>query len=827
MKKSLICIFLFCFFTADAQFTVHANRNEAWKKQYRAFATKINDLVHTKLDVKFDYDKSYLYGKAWITLKPHFYSTDSLNLDAKGMDIKEVALVNDGRNIPLKYQYDSLNLRIQLDKTYSASENYTIYIDYVSKPNEFKGSGSAAITDAKGLYFINPGGTEKNKPTQIWTQGETEATSVWCPTIDRPNQKTTQEISMTVPAKYVTLSNGLLVDQKQNNDGSRTDTWKMDKPNAPYLFFMGVGDFAIIRDAYKEKEVSYYVEKEYASVARKIFGLTPEMIGFFSNITGVDFPWSKYSQMTGRDYVSGAMENTTATLHTSALQQNARQLTDGNKYEDYISHELFHQWFGDLVTLVSWSNLTVNESFADYSEYLWREYKYGKEDADQLNYTALQGYLSSGNDDKDLVRFYYRDKEDMFDAVSYNKGGRILHMLRNYLGDSAFFKGLNLYLNTYKYGNADANQLRLALEQVCGKDLNWFFNQWYFGSGQPTLDISYKYDSDKQMAHVFMKQIQPEEKVFKLPFSIDIYEGNAKKRYQVWMNHEKDTFSFKVQSMPELINVDAEKILLARKQDHKTLEMYLYQYKNAGNYVDKIEALEYCSRNINNPDAKQLLLSALDDPFYGIREYVLHNLSAAQMDKPFIAKIEQLAKTDAHKLNRAQAIQILGELKNTAYKDLFLKNINDSSYNVAGAALLALFHIDEKKAISLLPELKKDARENLRFAIDQVELITRSDTGFEEMYNRFIAADSFSKFSECYNLIIYLSKVENTARFKKGFDAIIKYRDQVALTTPELKKSINKDLAELKHNKEKIKAKGAIRKALAQQIAYMDQKLKN
>ena len=178
---------------------------------YRAALPHINDLVHTKLDVRFDYAKSYLYGKAWITLKPHFYPTDSLSLDAKGMEIKEVSMVKGSQHSPLKYNYDGSTLRIHLDKTYRNTENYTIYIDYTSKPNELKAKGSAAITDAKGLYFINPLGTEKDKPTQIWTQGETESNSAWFPTIDKPNQKITEEISMTVPAKYVTLSNGKLV----------------------------------------------------------------------------------------------------------------------------------------------------------------------------------------------------------------------------------------------------------------------------------------------------------------------------------------------------------------------------------------------------------------------------------------------------------------------------------------------------------------------------------------------------------------------------------------------------------------------------------------
>ena len=174
-----------------------------------------------------------------------------------------------------------MQLNIKLDRLYKGGEKYVLYFDYVSKPNEVKSQGSAAITDAKGLYFINPKGLEKNKPTQIWTQGETEANSVWFVTIDKPNQKTTQEITMTVPSKFVTLSNGLLTSQKTNKDSTRTDTWKMDLPHAPYLVFMGVGDFAIVKDSYKGKEVSYYVDKKNAPYARGVFGETPEMIKFF------------------------------------------------------------------------------------------------------------------------------------------------------------------------------------------------------------------------------------------------------------------------------------------------------------------------------------------------------------------------------------------------------------------------------------------------------------------------------------------------------------------------------------------------------------------
>jgi aminopeptidase N len=324
MRKFLFFVFVISLLSDVSAQDSEGQSDTSWKKIYRASYPRINDLVHTKLDVKFDYSKSWMYGKAWITLKPHFYATDSLRLDAKGMEIKEVAMIKGTSKSTLKYKYDGMQLLVTLDKTYKGGESYTIYIAYTAKPDELETKGSAAITSAKGLYFINPKGEDQNKPTQIWTQGETEANSVWMPTIDKPNQKSTEEIYMTVPAKYVTLSNGSLISQKTNTDGTRTDYWKMDLPHAPYLFFMAVGDFAIIKDSYKGKEVSYYVEKKEAPYARGVFGYTPEMIKFFAAKLGVDYPWSKYSQIVGRDYVSGAMENTTATLHQESAYQNAR-----------------------------------------------------------------------------------------------------------------------------------------------------------------------------------------------------------------------------------------------------------------------------------------------------------------------------------------------------------------------------------------------------------------------------------------------------------------------------------------------------------------------
>ncbi len=781
MKKILLAFFILA--TGSAVYA-QPTADTTWKKDYRETATKINNLVHTKLEIKPDFSKSYLYGKAWITLKPHFYSTDSLNLDAKGMEIKKVAIIKGTQQISLKYGYDDFNLRIKLDRTYKSNESYTIYIDYTAKPDEFDQKYSqGAMLGIKGMYFINPKGEDKNKPTQIWTQGETESSSAWFPTIDKTNQRCTQELTVTVDNKYVTLSNGKLVSQKKNADGTRTDYWKMDLPHAPYLFFVGVGDYAVIKDKYKDKEVNYYVEPEYAAVAKKIFGNTPEMISFFSKVTGVEYPWIKYSQMTGRDFVAGAMENTTATLHQEGAQQDARELVDGNNWESTIAHELFHQWFGDYVTTESWSNLTVNESFANYSETLWDEYKYGKDAGDEQNYNDMQGYLQSGSEKKDLVRFYYHDKEDMFDAVSYNKGGRILHMLRTWIGDSAFFKSLNNYLTTNKFKSAEAHQLRLAFEEVTGRDLNPYFNQWYFGSGNPSVDIDYVYDDAAGKVNVIVKQTQKSSKIFNLPLAIDIYDGANKVRHHVWANNAVDTFTFNYTKRPDLLNVDGDKTMLWTKKDNKTLDNYIHQYKYAGGYVDRREAIAFAGKNQKDPKAVEFLKTALKDKYQGLRNYTLSvmNLKDEKVKKEVEPILMDLANNDKKSTVRANAISKLGVYKKPEYADLFKAATRDSSYSVSGNALEALSLIDEDAAMLIAKELSKTPSKGF---LKETIMTMIAKSGDESMAEELIGGFekmpmSEGKFNALNSLNEYLGALKDIDLVKRGIDAIVKFRDEV------------------------------------------------
>ena len=787
MRKFLIFNLLVIAFSLNAAAQDRQDYKEiedtSWKKIYRGVPAKENELVHTKLVASFDYAKAELNGEVWLNLRPYLNATNTLSLDAKGMDIHELGLMMNKKMTTLNYTYDGLIIKIQLNKTYKPAEHYTVYIKYTAKPNEFKSKGSAAINDAKGLYFINPLGKDSSKPIQVWTQGETEGTSVWLPIIDKPNQKSTQEFQLTVPSKFVSLSNGLLVKQIDNKNGTRQDIWKMDLPHAPYLFFLAIGDYAIVKDSYKGKEVSYYVEKEYEKLARRIYGKTPAMIAFYEELLGIDFPWAKYAQISGREYVSGAMENTTATMHNEMVLQNARELKDGNAWESTIAHELFHHWFGDLVTAESWSNITVNESFADYSQTLWLEHSKGKDAGQFENYTGLKNYLNSPSDaEKDLVRFYYKEREDVFDLVSYQKGGRVLNMLRHLVGDKAFFTSLHTYLVENKFGTGSAIKLKLAFEKVTGKNLDWFFNQWYFGSGHPYVRIEEKYLPAEKKVLIILQQNQLQDKIFTLPIGIDVYVAGQRNHYEVWNKKRIDSFYFDATTPPDNVNIDNDKTLLWVKDESKTMSEYAFQYFHARNFEDRLEAINEAAENLTDKNAQAVLKAALKDSFYVIRVGAIQSYNPATIDEATEKTFLQLASSDPSNEVREQAMDALAGLYKKEYKSLFTNWTKDSSYTVSGAALDALEKIDSSAALNIATEASTQTiKKRLNTSVTAILAKYGQENVFDFIAKQFevLNDQSAEKFYMTVAFGQLLHKVNNLSKFKKGIDLIVAFRESI------------------------------------------------
>lgn len=701
LKFIICCPVLAAFFLASCTAPkmvqldpVTVSENAPGLNIYRGSYPKIYDIINTKLDLSFNWDSAYVYGRADIEARPYFYPSDQLVLDANGFRINSVKLAGKEDYKPLRYTYDGKKLSIKLDRSYTRDESYTVNIDYVAMPYKLKIGEDIASAGDRGIYFINRDGKDKEKPRQIWTQGETECNSNWFPTINGPQEKMTQEINITVPDEYVSLSNGLLEYSTLNGDGTRTDSWRQEQPHSTYLTMIAVGDFTITKDKWRDKEVNYYTEPAYASTARLVFGNTPEMIEFFSGKLGIDYPWDKYSQIVVRDFVSGAMENTTATVFFDRMNMSEGQYLDEN-HEDIISHELFHQWFGDLVTAESWANLPLNESFATYGEYLWDEYKYGRETADLKGLEDLSAYLAGNQKNRrNVIRFDYADREQMFDEISYQKGGRILHMLRKTVGDEAFYKALNLYLRKNLYKTAEIHDLRLAFEEVCGQDLNWFFNQWFMASGHPVLNMQSSYNADKKEIQLTIAQQQDLTKtpLYRIPLAVDIYAGGGVERREIVLDKKDQTFVFPSATAPDLVNADAEKYILGERSENKTSAEYVFQYHHAPLFMDRLEAVMMLLE-LNSDEAKKTVIAALQDRSWFIRDMALTIIAKLNADeqKALYEQVRDMALKDEVSRVRASAVNVLAKSYSSRNnREIFEATMKDRSPAVVRATAEAV-----------------------------------------------------------------------------------------------------------------------------------------
>lgn len=683
---------------------------------YRATAELANDIIHTKLDVRFDYKKQHVLGKAWITAKPYFYPQNSITLDAKNFEFQKITFEN--ATTPLKYTYKDNQVTIDLGKKFTRNDKFTLYLEYTAKPNEGEQGGSDAITSDKGLFFINPDEAESDKPRQIWTQGETESNSRWFPTFDKPNEKMTSEIYITVEDKFKTLSNGLLKDSKKNADGSRTDHWLMDMPHAPYLVMLAAGEFAVVTEKWQGKDIMYYVEPKYEKYAKMIYKNVPEILTFFSDKLGVKYPWQKLAHITVRDYVSGAMENTTAIIYGEFMNGTERELIDKDYNEIVVAHEMFHHWFGDLVTAESWSNLTVNESFADFSEGLWLEHKYGMDAGDYHRREAMEGYFGQAEQNvHNLVDFKFVNREAMFDAHSYNKGGGILHMLRNYLGDEAFFASLQKYLTENQFKTGEAHQLRLAFEEVSGQDLNWFFNQWYYAAGHPQLEINYAYDETEKKVTMTVEQKQEAKDgtpaIFDLPVSVDIYQapGNVK-RENIRVTKRKQTFTFDAPTKPALVDFDGNRMLLAQKEDNHTEEEFIFMYENAPRYLARAEAIENL-RQSSTKAAQATLNKAMSDKYWAIRQDAIQGYRIKE-DPSVLDKIAEIAVKDARSTTRSAALSKLAATKDAKWVNTYRQILDkEPAYPVISSAMQALYKVDAEAALVAAKKYENDENSDL------------------------------------------------------------------------------------------------------------------
>ncbi len=735
-------------------------------KPSRKITSKIN---HLRLEIKPSFKDRKINGLAQITLQPQYHPVNQVILDARGMNIKQVLLLNKGQYIPLQYTYDNLILDISLGTVFTKNQPYTLLIEYVASPYELEEKG-VMPSSGRGVFFINPQNINPHKPTQIWTQNQAESASCWFPTIDAPNIKFRQEVLITVPKKFITLSNGVFISSKINADDTKTDYWRQNLPHPSYLTMFAVGEFEIAKDKWENLDVNYYTERGYGKWVKEVFKNTPYMMSYFSEVLKVDFPWEKYHQLVVRDFTAGAMENTTASVFYEPLLLDSITIHEKN-HDAIIAHELFHHWFGDLVTCESWANLSLNESLATYGEYLWHQSKYGQEYADYYFFLDKQKYLKETfYKVEPIVNFYYDDTEDLFDAHRYEKGGWVLHMLRNYLGDNIFFDVLAEYLNTYKFGEVEIHQLRMAFEKLSGEDMNWFFNQWFLSKGHPKLKIANSYNEKSKNLEIHIEQTQDlkETPLFVFPLEISIYIKDEVKKEVLWVDAHKKNYLISLEQSPNVVVFNENNGVLCEMEENKSVKELIAQLQYSNGVTAKLDAIELLSLS-EDKIAQAALKVELKSEYWFIRKFVLDQMNFIYNDSDVEGKITDIALHDLNINVRISAINYLDEseynLHNLA-KEIIKK---DSSYELLAKAIEIIQRYDYAEALRLAESHKVRPNNPINRAKASLYAKTGAAHHFDD-FREIIMSTWYRALNPIVgSFAVYLSKTDFPT-YKKGMD---------------------------------------------------------
>jgi aminopeptidase N len=661
------------------------------------------DVKHVKLVIALDFEQETISGTVYTTFSTLFDDLKTITFDAVQLHVERVFL-EDGK--ALAFSMNTKKLSVTLDRAYNFGEQFTIAIEYHVKPRT-------------GLHFIKPAPEDPTRPVQAWTFGQPRYHSHWFPCHDAPNDRATSEIIATVPAQFITISNGDLLDVTDNGT-TRTHHWRHDVPHATYLISLVVGEFAVIEDHYNSLPVTYYVRPDRKDDARLYMGKTPEMIRFFSEYTGIEYPYNKYAQTVVELY-TGAMEHTTATTHGFTLLLDKRASLDVDLVP-VVAHELAHQWFGDLLTCRDWSNGWLNEGFATYFEELWEEHAKGSDYFKQSMLSMKQKYL---NEDAHYRRpivyhVYYDDGFELFDAHLYEKGAWVLHMLRHQLGEAAFKRAIHAYISRYREKEVITADLERTLEDVSGRSLAQFFQQWVYSGGYPAFEVNYSWVSEHNMAKVKIKQTQqindltpcfvtPVDLAFTIPTSDEAAkdDNTIETRtisMQVTVGEDgqvEQTFYIPLERQPVLVRFDPDGWLLKTLKFERSSKLMRYQLEHDPDILGRIEAAEALAEVGDDDSIEALKTALLTDAFWGLRNAAASALGVIGTRKAQDILLQALQELDPTQFSRVRAAvaRSLGKFQSPAQSDLAERSAQalsallekgDMSYPVESEAARAL-----------------------------------------------------------------------------------------------------------------------------------------
>ncbi|HEY0190571.1 MAG TPA: M1 family aminopeptidase [Kofleriaceae bacterium] len=640
---------------------------------------RVVDIQHVALVIEVDPAARRVAGTA--TLHTRVIAPDpvAVELDAVELVIEAVTVNGAGAG----FRHDGRRLRVELAGGAPAGSELVIAVRYHGSPR-------------RGLYFIAPDAGYPDKPVQVWTQGQDEDSRYWFPCFDSPNAKASSEVTVTVPAPLFAVSNGTLVSDRTDGD-RRTLAWRLDVPHSCYLVTLAIGDFATIETRWRDLPVVYYVERGREAAAQRTLARTPEMLELFSQKFGVPYPYPRYAQVFVADFIFGGMENTSATTLTDTVLLDERAALDYD-VDALVAHELAHQWFGDLVTCRDWGEGWLNEGFATYSEYIWREHHEGRDAADLELDEWAEMYFGedSGRYRRTIATKHYEEPIDIFDHHLYEKGGRVLHMLRDVIGDAAFDRAIAYYLGKHRHGVVESRDLARAIEEATGKNLDWFFSQWVIdGAGHPELDVELSWDPDARIATVAVEQVHkvdPRTPLFTIPTRVRFRLGERDVDVALDIVDAKQVFHLALDGEPSQAIFDPGRIVLSSQKIKKPEPVWLAELAGATLAIDRSAAAQALSRR-GGPAAERALGEALvGDRFWAVRGSAALGLATVRTP----AALDRLIDALGRELNpraRRMIARALGEFTFDPAAAAALSAIverGDPSYFVEAEAALAL-----------------------------------------------------------------------------------------------------------------------------------------
>ena len=640
---------------------------------------RYGQVKHIALDLVLDCPNQVCHGICRTSLVPVRAGIQTIVMDAVDMQIASVQVAGQ----PQMIRYDGLKLEIDLAVPTVIDQAIELEIAYTLDHPE------------RGLYFIAPDEHYPNKPNQVWTQGEDEDSRYWFPCFDYPGQLASSEIRVEVPKPMVAVSNGELVHREEKSE-TIVYHWKQEEVHPTYLMTLAVGDFAVLEDQWRDKPVTYYVEKGFEHAAKLTMGKTPQMIEFFSQTYGYPYAYPKYAQVCVDDFIFGGMENTSTTLITDRCLLDDRAALDNLRCESLVAHELAHQWFGDLAVIKHWSHAWVKEGAATYAEVLWFTHEYGSDLGRYYWLGQAREYLDedASRYRRPLVTHVYREAIELYDRHIYEKGSCVYHMIRTELGDELFFKTLATFLKDNAHSVVETVDLLRAIEKTTGRNLMFLFDQYVYRGGHPDYKVNYSWDNDSNLAKVTVTQMQvadgETEGLFDLKLPIAFYRSGESKVFTVRIHQREQAFYFPLDAKPDFVSFDAGNNYLKTVELDYPMPELAAQLTGDPDPIARLHAAAAIGKKGNLEALNQLKAALAQEKFWGVRVEIVEAIGEIKLDQTVAVLIGALKDESPH-VRRAVIATLKSQKTRAAYDAVkAIAMAGDASYYVESAAVGAL-----------------------------------------------------------------------------------------------------------------------------------------